>query len=525
MSYTYPARPRFSFQAKIVLTVAGVAAGDWLFWAYPIGSALGAAALAWTICTLALHREVRRDRAALVAASLAGIFALVLIDQPGVPAWLMFWSALSLAVLLPRARFDDAWRWFQRLAFHGLVATVGPLLDGLRLRKLRRKAKRRPLGEAVTVVAAPLIGGAIFLALFSLANPLISRVLENLRLPPFDLIRSMFWGLMLVTVWGAFRPRRLRRPLRFTSPPSAPVKPHVGILSVTLSLLVFNALFALQNGLDIAFLWSGAPLPKGVTLADYAHRGAYPLIATALLAGLFVLVALRPGSPTAQSKLIRRLVTVWVIQNVFLVASSVLRTLDYIDAYSLTRMRIAALAWMGLVALGLVLIIWRLLRNKSAAWLINGNALAAAIVLAVSSALDFGAISAAWNVRHAREVGGHGVGLDLCYMRGVGSGALIPLAELQRRPLPPAFAARVRNVRQDLAHDTYQDQHVDWRAWTWRDQRRLDQSQAIAPIDIPQWRNNDSCDGAPYPTPKPPLPPAPVAPPATPTPLTSSQPS
>ena len=66
------------------------------------------------------------------------------------------------------------------------------------------------------------------------------------------------------------------------------------------SLVAFNLIFALQNGLDLAFLWSGAPLPGDLTLAGYAHRGAYPLIATALLAGLFVLVTLRPGSATAR---------------------------------------------------------------------------------------------------------------------------------------------------------------------------------------------------------------------------------
>ena len=96
--------------------------------------------------------------------------------------------------------------------------------------------------------------------------------------------------------------------------------PGVSVASVTLSLILFNSLFALQNGLDLAFLWSGAGLPEGVTLAEYAHRGAYPLIATALLAGLFVLVTLRPGSETASAPLIRRLVVVWVGQNIFLAA-------------------------------------------------------------------------------------------------------------------------------------------------------------------------------------------------------------
>jgi hypothetical protein len=41
-----------------------------------------------------------------------------------------------------------------------------------------------------------------------------------------------------------------------------------------------------------------------MTLAEYAHRGAYPLIVTALLAALFVLIAFRQGSETAGQPLV-----------------------------------------------------------------------------------------------------------------------------------------------------------------------------------------------------------------------------
>lgn len=150
-----------------------------------------------------------------------------------------------------------------------------------------------------------------------------------------------------------------------------------------------------------------------------ASTGWYPLIVTALLAGLFVLVALQPGSDTASKPLVRRLVVVWIAQNMVLVASSLLRTADYIEAYALTRFRIAAMIWMALVAVGLMLICWRMLAGKSAYWLINANAMAALIVLAVVSVVDLAAVVAGWNVRHAKQVGGRGVVLDLGYAVGL----------------------------------------------------------------------------------------------------------
>jgi hypothetical protein len=473
-----------------------------------------------TVCALALHREIRRDRAALLAAAAAGAFTLVLIDRPGLLAWLMFWTALTLAVLLTRARFDDAWRWFQRLVFHSVVAVFGPMLDSLRLLKLRRKTTRRPVTALIATFALPLIGGAVFLTLFHEANPVISDLMGDLRLPHISIFRAAFWGVVVVTVWGVLRPRWLRKPLRLTDPKAQPLLPGVSVAEVTLSLLVFNALFALQNGLDIAFLWSGARLPDGVTMAQYAHRGAYPLIVTALLAGLFVLAALRPGSLTGENRTIRRLVTFWVAQNVFLVASSILRTLDYIDAYSLTEMRIAALAWMGLVAVGLVLIVWRLLRGRSAAWLINANAMAAGLLLASSSMLDFNTIAATWNVRHAKEVGGHGVALDLCYLDHMGgAAALLPLMELEQRPLPPGFRDRVRVIRRDTLAALIENQS-DWHGWVWRDARRLAYAKAVLlPSELIAERTEHDCSGAQS---SPLTPPSPN--PTTPSPLTSSAP-
>jgi hypothetical protein len=198
-----------------------------------------------------------------------------------------------------------------------------------------------------------------------------------------------------------------------------------------------------------------------------------------LLAGLFVLAMLRPGSATARSGAVRLLVTFWIAQNLLLVASTMLRTFDYIESYSLTELRIAALTWMGLVAIGLVLVCYRLLRGKSAAWLINANMLAALLVLAGTTCVDLGRMAAAWNVRHAREVGGRGVELDICYLRELGPSALLPLLELETRPnLPAALLGRVRSVRVETMRELAERQ-ADWHGWTLRGAGRLSAAQAI----------------------------------------------
>lgn len=351
---------RPSFWIKAIAAIALIALGDKLFWVGGNhGSAFGAFAAAWLVGTIIVHPALRRDRRALAAAGLAAFYAAAMFDDPSLLAATLFGAALVMAVLLPRsARFDNVARWAVRLLIHAVVSAFGPLRDLFKLRRLPRNG--RSVRASVPVLALPLIGGVVFLFLFAQANPLIGNALAALAFPTPDdetIVRLFLWAVLLVAVWSTIRPRRPR--WLTLAGPTADLKalPGVSIASVTLSLIIFNVLFALQNGLDLIFLWSGAGLPDGVSMADYVHQGAYPLVATALLAGLFVLVALRPGSATADAPLIRRLVTIWVAQNIFLVASSMLRTIDYIDVYSLTRLRIAALLWMGLIAVGLALIL------------------------------------------------------------------------------------------------------------------------------------------------------------------------
>ncbi|NYT41490.1 DUF4173 domain-containing protein [Sphingomonas sp. R-74633] len=494
---------RFSFHLKIAAVVAMIVAADPLFLGGGMGSWIGVLALGW-IALLLLARPALRRRPSLVALAIAAGFAAAMAHDPGLLGWVLFWSALSIAALMPRlGRFDDAWRWSLRLLTHGLSGPLTPVFDLISLSRARPRRGGRSASGLAVLLALPLAMTALFVALFATANPIIAQALGQIRLPRFDEV--LFWGLTLAVVWPSLRPARwaTRIPRHLRADIVLPAIPGASLL---LSLFLFNIVFAIQNGLDLAFLWSGAPLPKGVTLADYAHRGAYPLIATALLAGLFVLVALKPGSASAANPMIRRLVVLWVAQNLLLVASSILRTLDYVDAYSLTGFRIAALAWMGLVAIGLALICWRMLAGKSAAWLINANALMAALVLSAASVVDLDASAAAWNVRHAREAGGRGVELDLCYLSYSGTSALLSLVELERRPLTPAFRDRVRYVR-NLQFDALTQAQSDWRRWTWRGANRLAAARRLlganpplpAPLPPKAYRNCDGTIGFPEP--------------------------
>jgi len=507
---------RFLFKGVLAILIAAL--GDWMFYQHELhGGHFGLFALALLAMLMAGRPAVWRDRRALTAIAAALVFAFALIRDASLLAWWLFWTCAAMATLLPMtARFDDGWCWFQRLAWHSLTTPLAPLLDWSRMRKARRRrASGASVGSRLPHLVLPVIGSAVFLGLFVAANPVLEQLLASLSFPePIfpDVVRAIYWVVLVPTAWTLLRPRLAKRPLPTFDGHSDLDLPGVSPTSITLSLIAFNLLFAVQNLLDALYLGGLAPMPEGVTLAGYAHRGAYPLIATALLAALFVLVTLRPSSATAQVPLIRRLVAVWIVQNIVLVGSSIVRTLDYVQAYSLTPLRIAALAWMVLVGFGLAAICWRLLRERSSAWLININVAAAALVLTVASYVDLGAVSARWNVRHARDVGGPAAHLDLCYLQSLGASALLSLIELEGRDdLDPALREQVQAVREmNLRGLEEQQAHG---GWSLVGQRRLEEARiALTAQPLRQIRPGmRTCDGDLY-TPEP-SPTAPAAPP------------
>jgi hypothetical protein len=475
---TPPAFSRFSFLAKLAAAAAVVAAGDVMLWGYGGGSIIGGFALVWLAALIIARPTVRRSAAGWIALGGAALYALVLVFDPGLLASVLFLTAIGSAALLVRHVYDNALLWGLRLGFLGLLAPLGPVAD---LWKMMRLPGRTGASSAKTLVmnlVLPLTGGGVFLALFASANPVLGQALDSVEVPDTGtlILHAMLWSVIIGFVWPTLRPRSLR--LAGGAWGMFPRLPDPSVTTALITLGVFNAVFALENVLDIVFLWSGAPLPGDITLADYAHRGAYTLIATALLAGLFVLVVLRPGARHASHPWVRRLVLAWVAQNVLLVASSMLRLADYIAAFSLTELRIAAMVWMVLVGCGLMLIGWRFATNRSAGWLINANALTAGIALTGFAIVDSGAVAARWNVDHPSEL----VALDLCYLERLDSAALIPLIELRDTAQTPELRDRAVFLS-SRAYNRLAIQQADWQAWTLRGAWRLAQAEAMLADD------------------------------------------
>jgi hypothetical protein len=468
---------------------------------------------------------IRASRHVAVLAALVLLADILLFRQGFGINLFLFAIAVSAGILLSaRARFNPraAGLWIGFVAFGSLPLVIGPSLSGMTVAvvavllialsasrlwpgrparlplilcrflalvptrffvDMRRRSARmstdapfRMTGAGLAVWILPLVFASVFLVLFAMANPVIDDVLRSIDLLVLwrllDFWRITFWLAVTICVWAVLRPRLLRmRKRRVAEQSVRPASENVLLShgSILRSLVIFNAMFAIQTLLDLLYLWGGASLPDGMTHAQYAHRGAYPLIATALLAGAFVLVAMRRDGPGDGSAAIRHLVHLWIGQNILLCLSAILRLDLYVEVYSLTELRVAAGIWMGLVAIGLGLILLRILLRRSNEWLIAMNLASLTIVLYATALVDVPGFIARFNVEHSLEVAGEGVSLDLDYLRTLGPSAVpaldIYVAALPRDNIVKLYGAE--SARRLLVKE-FDRASRDWRSWSMR---------------------------------------------------------
>ena len=478
-------------QRAFVLALLLVGAADYLFYGHPIGisAAIYALLLATAVTLINPHRPSLRNW--LASIGILAVCLLPIIEHFGALSLLIGLVGVSTYALIAFGQFSgDLQDRAVKLAWQLVGGPVRFGRDLSRLLWLQQRRNTEAFGRRKLINwAVPVVLSLVFLLLFRSANPVIESWLHEINLrkliEAFEAARVLFWIVCLSLVWSFVRVYRHRNWawLGETASEALQVLPDssadgiFGVEAVVRSLVLFNALFAVQSALDITYLWGGLQLPVGMTYADYARRGAYPLIATALLAAVFVLIAIRPGSAGEHSPLCRGLVLLWTAQNVLLVISSIQRLQLYVEAYSLTYWRVAALVWMGLVAAGLILIFARIVWRKSNQWLIRTNTALLAATLYGCSLFNFPSFIATYNIKHSYAVTGKGAILDIEYLCRLGPYAIRAIRESfpSNHTLPTYYWRELGSCTTEhaaLLHKRMQD----WRAWSfrgWRMQRYL----------------------------------------------------
>ena len=448
-----------------------VALADWLFWHQKAGASIAIFAILLSIAmVLARTKKTTLKEWALVL-GLAIITNLPMLEQLQ-PLSLLF-SLLGVAGVAVWLAADRLPGWGRSLLVFFSLTTLGPLrFFGRFGAGLRGVRPHEGLRRQAASLVLPVAFGAVFIAFFVSANPFLERLataLANIQfLTPDTMARGLFWLLAAAFIWPylnlpLFRvgPQKPRQPV--------PLPQGLGLIinaaSVRRSLILFNAIFAVQTGLDALVLSGGMALPEGMSYAAYAHRGAYPLVFTALLAGGFAIGTRRL---ITEDRLMRGLVYIWLLQNLFLVLSAAFRLELYVETYALTYLRVAAFIWMLLVFIGLLLVAAQIARNKSNYWLMSQNLTALLVVLFICSFANFAPMIARYNLLHPLS-GGR---VDAEYICRLGPQAL-PVILTQGPGFCPAHTLPVFTPNKG------------WRDWGFRNARLAGYLEAKAKAEAP----------------------------------------
>jgi hypothetical protein len=440
--------------------------GDFLFWGFLPGINLALFAIA--VFGIAVLRRGRKDN--LVKPSILMVMSVLPVVeyvQLLSVCILLIGSIVALGWLSVSDHEDGGWvaaaavKILKCLPYGGTWAAIVTLKKLRKSTTVRGRLEGLTSGSFVQNWAFPIGGACVLGALLISANPVLEQYLTGLFQLDLNGIatieRLLFWTGLGVMIW----------PLLNTPTPSAPmlvslptIESKLGLNegSVLRALLIFNIFLVVQSGLDVSILLGGAELPDDMRYATYAHRGAYPLLVTAMLAGAFTFAA-RPFLNT--HTWIKPLLLLWVFQNVLLTFSSALRLDLYIAEYGLTYLRIYALIWMALIVIGLIMVLWHVLRDRSSMELLRRLAILGFGTLYLCSFVNFASIIVTHTISNAanRE---HATLVDWRYLCHLGPAATTATSSSLAENPTVAVSRRLESCVENRAKRT------NWREWDYR---------------------------------------------------------
>ncbi len=427
LSARFRGRPDALIAVVLLIVVA-----DASFWGRDVGLSLAVFSIALSVAMLTQRPGGTTRREWTLALVFTVVFNVPVIEHVNaISVGFSIGGVVILAIWVAHGRFAGVW---QGVVLIFRASTTGAtLLPRWAASELVENNSGKARKDLLRALLLPLLVGVIFLSLFAYANPILARALDHVTrfdwLVPDQIGRFLFWIAVACFIWpylnvqvlqhGADRsPAWIARQSR-----PAPFERYINPRSVTLSLVLFNVMFLAQTLSDIGILTGGMALPDGITYAQYAHRGAYPLLVTALLAGLFAVGAHRM---IADNSALRWMIYAWLGQTLFLVLTAAFRLNLYVQAYSLTYLRIAAFIWMGLVLIGLILIIVHVVQERSLGWLARSNATIGIATLYLCCFVNFTHIIVEYNLNAERPLDR----LDLAYLCGLGEQAIPAMMEV-----------------------------------------------------------------------------------------------
>jgi len=300
---------------------------------------------------------------------------------------------------------------------------------------------------------------------------------------PPSMPRMMLWAGLAIASLGLLakcRPSTENFPRKDAF--ALPKDTSLAIWQTRFCLLMVNVLFLFVNWTDLSFLWGNKELPEGVNYSQFVHEGTWSLMVCALLAAAVLSLFFFQHRDICRARGVRILGSLWIAQNLILVAGVIFRVHLYINQWQLSLLRVYLLTTLILIIVGFLLLAIRIQFEKSFSWLVSANVVAIFLALLCLHAWDEHRYVAEYNyaaIENAPEDSKKL--LDVKYLEKLGPSALPTLLKVGQKP--ELFGKKVTNKARtvvDLARKKSAKQKTDWRSIQFKPLQVL---KSIGPMD------------------------------------------
>jgi len=224
----------------------------------------------------------------------------------------------------------------------------------------------------------------------------------------------------------------------------------------TIALISFvglNMLLLFLNAIDFSTLWVGNS--KSVNFSQALHSSTNALMISIVMAMLVILYFFYGNlNFYRKNKTLRILAYCWIVQNIFLVLSVLLRDYHYIAMYGLTYKRIGVIVFSLLCSIGLITVYIKVAKQKTFFYLFSINSLCWHVLLILFSTINWDVYIVSYNLKHKDNID-----LDVSHLMSM-SNKTLPLLiehkELLRKYLSPinySPTSKIEKKLTDVIHE------------------------------------------------------------------------
>jgi len=305
--------------------------------------------------------------------------------------------------------------------FGSVIFMILGSLDAFRLKQRQKTQPARHTNKWRSVLIVAMVT-FLFLSLYRSVNPIFDTYFSGI-------FGNINWGWLFFVLFGTillytffYQPRLLRKPLKIENDYGKTItadslKPYAQSwfrlftsfenerYSAYLMFAILNLLLLFLNVIDVHYLLLKGELPVGITYSDYVHTGVGAVILSILLAIGVILYYFRGHiNFDNKSKTIKALTSLWIVQNIFLILMAALKNQMYIDAYSLTYLRIGVYYFLVFSIIGLLLTLYKIYYRKDTWFLFRSTSSGIYVTLILSCVFNWNAIVTRYNLNNSIPV-------------------------------------------------------------------------------------------------------------------------